>query len=431
MVRPWLQYTMVALALNACGGGGGGDDGPIDAGNQVIVDAPASIYDAIDRSDAAPLGAGVSTLAGWSEPGNADGPRDVAAFNNPVNVEVGPDGNIYVCDFDNSLVRRVSPEGFVTTLTDQSDFVNPFGIVFAPDGTLYVQTDGNDVGERDRTTGTIWQVDTSTGAATVVVRNIGRPRGLAALADGRLVIVDINTHVVRLLDPNAGTPVPIPLAGSIDQPGDVDATGSAARFNQPYGVAVTADGDLLVADQLNNKIRKVTLAGVVTTFAGFGLAGDRDGALLFAKFNAPQDVSIDAVGNVYVSDSGNFVIRLLDPSGQVSTLAGDGTAGYVDGVAQQARFYGMEGISVTADSQFLFVGDGNRGDGEPYHRIRRVNLTGQSDQDAGPGFPDASVPDASLPDATPPVPDASLPDATPPVPDAPPPLADANVDAQL
>jgi hypothetical protein len=411
---------LLIVVLGACGGGGGGgDDEPIDAapGNG---DA-AITADARDRADAAPLGAGVSTLAGWAYSGSEDGPRDVASFNNPVNVEIGPDGDIYVTDFDNSLVRRVTPDGHATTLVEQDDFVSPFGIVFADDGTLYVQTDGNDQGMRDRTTGTIWRVNTSTGAATVVVSDIGRPRGLAPLPDGRLVIVDINTHVIRLLDPDATTPTPIPLAGAMDQSGDTDAVGSTARFNQPYGVAITAGGDILVADQLNNKIRRVTLGGVVTTFAGNGQAGTRDGDALTAKFDSPQDIAIDDLGNVYVSDSGNYTIRKIDTTGQVTTVAGAGMAGYFDGDALDAEFYGMEGISVTADGSYLYIGDGNRGDGGPYHRVRRVNLFMTMEE------PDAGVPDASVPDATPPVPDATppVPDATPPVPDGSPPVPDA------
>lgn len=380
MMRALLGCSACAIVLWGCGSGDGGAIDAIDATESPGIDADespiidAATPDAMIRADAAPLGAGVSTLAGWSQPGNADGPRDTAAFNNPVNVEVGPDGNIYVCDYDNSLLRRVTPDGVTTTLTGQADFDKPFGIVFATDGKLYVQTDANDLGARDRTTGTIWRVNTTTGAAAVVARNIGRPRGLAALDDGRLVIVDINTHVVRLLDPDADTPTPVLLAGAAEQAGDVDATGAAARFNQPYGAVITSDGDILVADQLNHKIRRITLAGVVTTFAGTGAAGALDGDRLTASFNEPQDLAVDAAGNVYVSDSGSYKIRVIDTSGQVSTIAGEGAPGYRDGDAMTARFYGMEGLAVTSDSTFVYVGDGNRGDGQPHHRVRRLDL---------------------------------------------------------
>src|SRR5690606_28177682 len=121
-----------------------------------------------------------------------------------------------------------------------------------------------------------------------------------------------------------------PLAGSDSGVAAlVNATGSSARFSGPYGVAVTSGGDILVADSGNHVIRKVTIAGEVTTFAGSGADAVTDGALHSAAFSHPQGLAIDSNDNVYVSETGGNVIRKL-AAGQVSTIAGDGSQGFAD-----------------------------------------------------------------------------------------------------
>lgn len=329
---------------------------------------------------AIPLGCGgdgepslfVSTLAGSNLSGTTDGTGNAARFNNPVNVALDSQGNLYICDFDNNRIRRVTPQGVVTTVTVQANFARPFGITFTPDNQLYVQTDANDQGARDNTTGTLWRINLASGEASLVLRNLGRPRGLTALPDGRLVLVDNEHHFLRLL--NLTTLAITHLAGVQDTPGYVDATGGTAQFNRPYGAAVTPQGNILVADQNNNRLRLVTPQGVVTTFAGDGTAGYRDGVRLQAQFNRPQDVAIDSAGNVYVSDNGNHRIRKIDTSGNVTTVAGTGSAGFADGEPSQAAFFGQEGIAVTPDGTTLYVADGTGGEEVPYHRVRRINL---------------------------------------------------------
>lgn len=174
-----------------------------------------------------------------------NGDAVTARFSNPVNVEVAADGTVYVADFDNDAVRMISSSGAVSTLVRQSTFSRPFGLALAADGTLYVQTDANDLGARDSTTGTIWRVNPGTGAVAVVARNLGRPRGIQVLADGRIAMSDVAHHVISILDPATGSVTP--LAGAADEAGFEDATGAAARFNRPYGLARLSDGALLVA----------------------------------------------------------------------------------------------------------------------------------------------------------------------------------------
>jgi sugar lactone lactonase YvrE len=350
-----------------------GTDSP-DAGTD-SPDAGTDVPDAGSGSDGGMLAEGAVTLAGSGLPGASDGPRDMAGFDNPVNVVMGPDGNIYAADFGNNSIRRITPSGMVSTLIEQSNFRRPFGMIFAADGTLYVQTDTNDTGGLSTTTGTIWRVDLDSGDATVVARNVGRPRGLAQLSDGRLVLAEGPRHSVLLLDPDAASPTPTLLAGSNDAAlsGYVDGTGSAARFNRPQDVVVI-DDEIYVADRENHRIRKITLDGVVTTLAGSGTPGNQDGSMAQASFNRPQGLARDDAGNLYVSDLDGYRIRKIDVgSGLVTTIAGSGTPGHLDAEdPMQAQFFGLEGIDV-GDS-YLYAADGSRGENEPYHRVRRVSL---------------------------------------------------------
>jgi sugar lactone lactonase YvrE len=315
----------------------------------------------------------VSTIAGSGDAGTTDGEGSVARFNNPVNVAGDNVGNVYVCDFDGNRIRRISTAGVVSTLTVQNNFQRPFGITFTPDGRLFVTTDANDSGARDTTTGTLWQIDVTSGVATVVARNLGRPRGIAALSNTQIVMTDIAQNDVRIIDPT--TRVITPLAGPTTRgtAGFVNGVGTAARFNSPYGVTVTSTGDILVADQGNNSIRLITPAGVVSTFAGAsGVAGFRNGARNQAQFTAPQDVDIDSRGVIYVSDNGNHRIRRIS-SGFVTSFAGDGVAGFKDGAGKDARFFGQEGLAVNRSGSLIYLADGTGGTtGGSFNRVRRL-----------------------------------------------------------
>ncbi len=313
----------------------------------------------------------VSTLAGSETGGSQDGAGATALFNNPVNVARDANGSVVVAEYDGNRLRRVDGD-VVTTLTLKANFAKPFGLAFGPSGELFVQTDENLSGQHEDTNGTVWRVDPVTGTPTMVVENAGWPRGLAVLADGRVVLADRKSHTLRLLDPKTGASTL--LAGSAGAPGFADGQGAAARFDDPYGLALDPAGTLVVADRMNHRLRLVTLAGDVTTLAGVGGEGMVDGPAATAYFKWPQDVATDAAGNVYVTDNGNHRIRRLDPNGEVMTVAGDGTAGFQDGAGDVARFFGQEGLDVSPDGKTLFVADGNGGDPGPYHRLRKIEV---------------------------------------------------------
>jgi sugar lactone lactonase YvrE len=321
-----------------------------------------------------PMTDGVSTLAGYSNPGYQDGNRQVNLFNNPVNVLFGPDGKLYAADFDNSKLRVIDMDGNASTVIAKQNFSRPFGMVFVGT-TLYVSTDRDGQGQHDpvgsteQMHGTIWRVDVSARTATVVAEKIGRPRSLAALSDGRIAVADYAHHVIQILDPASGTLTP--LAGTWNAKGFADGAGGGAQFSEPYGIVQRADGKLVVADFGNHRIRLVALDGTVTTLAG-STAGFADGSGGAAKLNHPQGVALASNGDIYITDIDNYRVRKLSGD-SVTTISGDGTPGYKDDDSKAAaQFYGLEGISVKPDGSRIFVADGTRGEDVPYNRIRVI-----------------------------------------------------------
>ena len=151
------------------------------------------------------------------------------------------------------------------------------------------------------------------------------------------------------------------LAGKALTSGTEDGTGAAARFNFLTGVALDADGNVYVADSGSHTLRKVTPAGVVTTLAGTaGVSGSADGAALGAKFDTPSGVAVDSAGNVYIADTLNHTIRKLSSAGVVTTFAGQaGASGSADGTAGAARFFGPQGLALDASGANLYVADTN------------------------------------------------------------------------
>jgi sugar lactone lactonase YvrE len=362
MLRTNLVLSLALATFTACASNGGmGDDD--DGGGGGSGSRPG-------------MTDGVSTLAGYSNPGYQDGDRQVNLFNNPVNVAYGPDGKLYVADFDNSKLRVIDMDGNATTLIAKATFSRPFGLVFVG-SVLYASTDRDGQGQHDpvgsteQMTGTVWRVDTAARTATVVAERIGRPRSLAALTDGRIAIADYAHQVIQILDPNSGAVSP--LAGTWNIKGAADGVGAAATFNEPYGIVQRNDGKLVVADWGNHKLRLVGLDGSVTTLAGSS-AGFADGGGGAAKFNHPQGVAKASNGDIYLTDIDNYRVRKL-VGDVVTTVAGDGTPGYKDddnkGVAQ---FYGLEGLSLKPDATRLFISDGTRGEDVPYNRIRVIKM---------------------------------------------------------
>ena len=168
------------------------------------------------------------------------------------------------------------------------------------------------------------------------------------------------------------------LAGSTY--GFADGNGTAAKLSEPSGVAVDALGVVYVADKANHRIRKISVTGDVTTLAGTGSTTFSDGNPGTGTFYLPIGIAVHSSGTVYVADSGNNRIRTLTVGGMVSTLAGSATGDYADGLGAAAKFFGPEGIAVDSASN-VYVGDSIN------HRIRRVTPAGLVSTLAGSGTP--------------------------------------------
>ncbi len=350
------SLSLALLVAAGCSSGRPGGDGP-DSGA---------------TADATAFTNGVSTLAGSSEAAFVDGDRTAARFSDPVNAAWGPDGRLYVADFDNNRIRAVTADGTTTTVLDDPHVQRPYGLVFAPDGTLIVSTDNDQTGTgHDNMSGSVWKVNVAAQSATILANAVGRPRGLALLGDGRVALADEFHHVIRTLDLSSGAIAD--LAGTWDAAGMVDAVGAAARFSTPYGIATRPDGSLVVADFDNSRIRAIALDGTVTTLAGTA-AGFTDGTLASAQFAHPQAIAAAPNGDLFVTDTDNFRVRKLS-GGNVTTLAGNGTPGWIDSdTSTSAELYGMEGLVLNKPGTLLYVADGNRGTAVPYNRIRQVKL---------------------------------------------------------
>ena len=319
------------------------------------VDAPDAAIDAPpDPCQLPALTLKVATLAGCAEAGTADGPRGEARFNNPVNVVLSESGLAYVADFDSDRIRKVDATGKTTTLLS---LAKPFGLAVDSAGFLLVETDDDDQGNHTLDSGTIWRVNPATAVATVIVRDLGRPRGLAVMPDGRVALADYVHDTITVLDPVAATVTP--LAGMRDLGGHANGNGSAALFDQPWDIAYV-DGALYVTEVTNGDVRRVTLTGDVTDLVAPG------------TLDQPQGIAVDAAHTLYITEwHGRSVKKLVGTT--VSLVAG-GTAGYADSnTPTAAQFYAVEGLDVSPDGHRIVIADGNHGDGTAYNHIRVIN----------------------------------------------------------
>ncbi len=330
--------------------------GPDAMGPDAMI-PDAGVLDAAspDAGELPPLGAGLATLSGAATSGYVDGARGVARFDNPVNIAALADGGVVVADFYNSRLRRVDADGTTSTLvTTPVGFLRPFGLARAGT-TLWVQTDRNSTAASG---GALWRVDLTVPSITLEYDNLGVYRGVAVLSDGRLVLSNHVRHVVSIYDPTTDTLTP--LAGALDQPGNVDATGADARFMLPTDVAVLPGDVIVVADLGNGAIRRVTLDGVVTTYA--------------TGLTSPQGLAVAPDGTLYITEPDSGTIRHHDGA-TLTLVAGTGTPGYADDPDPLAgQLHGLEGLDVSTDGQYLFVANGSRGEDLPYHFVRRVSL---------------------------------------------------------
>jgi hypothetical protein len=387
---------LVATMAGTAGGSGSVDDTGSAARfyfpHGVAVDSGGNVYVADYNNftvrKVTSAGA-VTTLAGATGvQGSLDGTGSAAQFRLPFGVAVDGAGNVYVADRDNQAIREISSGGVVTTLAGTASFFSsgsadgtgsaaqfyfPEGVATDNAGNVYVADQSNHM-VRKITSGGVVTTLAGKPHRQIAVDGAGsaaqfnEPFGVAVDGAGNVYVGDTNNRTIRKI---ASGGVVTTLAGSPGVSGSLDGTGSAAQFANPYGMAVDSSGNIYVADRDNQTIRKVTSGGVVTTLAGSpGNPGRIDGTGSAALFWLPIGVAVDSAGNVYVADTINSAIRKITPDGVVTTLAGMfGISGSADGTAGAARFSSPQGVAVDGAGN-VYVADTNN------NAIRKITSEG-------------------------------------------------------
>lgn len=315
----------------------------------------------------------VLTIAGELDSvGAVNGPALQAHFNNPHGIATDGLGNIYVADRFGHRIRKITPGGIVSTLAGSgnngyvdangiaAEFYEPWGLCADSVGNVYVADTRNNLIRKIDLNGNVTTVagtgnfGSSNGPA--LASTFGNPTGIEIdESSGSIYIADHLTHIIRKIDPAGNVST---IAGTAFLTGTANGQGTAARFNRPYGLELDNNGDLIVADEWNHLIRRVTPNGFVTTIAGNGTVGSQDGTAAAATFNYPWDIAVDNNGDMFVADGFNNIIRRITPTGVVTTYVGTaGASGANDGTGPLATFNGATGIAYHEGTNELYIAD--------------------------------------------------------------------------
>ena len=365
------------------------------SGSGVAVDSAGNVYvtSVSSINKISPTGV-VTVFAGeeFAAMGSSDGTGPAARFRLPTSLATDSAGSIYVADSGNHSIRKITSVGNVTTLAGTADangsadgagaaarFDRPLGVATDSTGNVYLADSFNNTIRKIRADGTVTTLAGKAGlSSSGSVDGIGSaarfndPSGVATDSSGNVYVADSGNNTIRKIT-QAG--IVTTLAGTPGSLGSADGIGAAARFTLPSGVATDSTGNVYVADSANRIIRKITPAGVVTTFAGSagpsGL-GSADGAGAAAQFRTPTGIATDGAGNVYVADSVNMNVRKIAPDGVVTTLAGaaqQNLPGSTDGNGSAARFSFPSALTVDSSGNVYVADTGN-------HTIRKITPTG-------------------------------------------------------
>lgn len=320
----------------------------------------------------------VSTLAGMAgEQGSTDGVHDAARFSYPIGIASDSRGTVYVGDVGNGTIRKITPEGLVFTLagaaavTGSTDgplalarFKDPWGIVSDHSGNIYVADSDNLTLRKINAAGVVSTLAGVAGSGgstdgTGSAARFAYLMGVATDRSGNVYLCDAGNQTIRKITPSGMVTT---LAGTAGVGGSQDGQGAAASFQTLRNVAVDPAGNVFVTDMGNHTIRKITPAGLVSTFAGTtGVIGSSDGRSAAASFNSPDGIAADSAGNLYVADTYNHTIRKVTPDGMVSTLAGKAGPSYfrVDGQGSAARFRYPGALAVDSADNVFVLDTGN------------------------------------------------------------------------
>jgi len=317
----------------------------------------------------------VWTVAGTAnQAGFKDGPVKQAQFNRPFGVAIDSKGNIVVADYNNNRIRLISPSGDVVTKAgdgNKTEFFGPSGVAFDSRGNIIVIDSGN---HRIRLISPTGKVITLSGTGEAGLRDSALtslfqwPRAVVVDTNGNFIVSEELNHCLRLVLSTGGEVTTIAGTGTA---GFKDGLAKQAQFSSPLGVAIDAKGNILVAEFHNHRIRSFSTftTGEVRNIAGTGQPGFKDGRLDQAQFNNPAGVAVDSKGNIIVADYNNHRIRIIiSGTNEVRTLAGVGVdCTCVDGDLSFAQLKFPVGVAVDRDDQIIVGCDDNT--------IRRIRWT--------------------------------------------------------
>lgn len=326
----------------------------------------------------------VSTIAGSKPKGYVDGPGAEARFNWPTGVVAARDGTLYIADFSNNTIRRmtpdrITPERTVSTLAGSTrggylDATGADALLNGPDniaidsrGNIFV-ADANNY--RIRRITPEGEVSTVAGNGrsglvdgTALRASFGYPTGIAVDSEDNLFVADRRTHAIRKItfskDTASKEGALVSTVAGNGYPGFADGSGIASHLREPISVAVGPDGAVYFSDSGNNAIRKITPDGAVKTIAGGIKRGFRDGIGPAAVFSWPTGIIVDNYGNIYVCDSGNNAIRRVTMGGVVSTVAGSLRKGALNGPGFRSSFNFPTGIAIDIFGNIFVADSGN------------------------------------------------------------------------
>jgi len=310
----------------------------------------------------------VVTYAGSGAIGADNGNTGVASFSNLMGLAIDSAGNIYVADSRNNLIRKVSADGTVTTFAGSgkqgsvdgkgsaASFFFPAALAVNAHGIVYVADTQNNLIRKITPDGT---VSTLAGRPTVLTKNnpgalerFDNPYGIAVDRLGNVFVADWDKDQIKEINPEGK----VSLFAGTGERGLKDGPADSASFYLPEGIAFDKTGNLYVADTYNNRIRKITPGGVVSTIAGKTRKGHANGKGENASFWHPDGIAVDNGGNVYVADVENNKVRKISPAGVVTDFAGTGLHGSENGRADKASFFRPFGLAIDKSGN-LFVAD--------------------------------------------------------------------------
>ena len=310
----------------------------------------------------------------------------MASFNYPGSIVSDSQGNLYVADADNNVIRKVTTAGVVTTFAGNGNwahdreegfrtdvgFAHPRTLVFNSSGELLVFENGRHRISKIDTSGNVTRVigdyngsgwgDNDGDKTQAQFRNV---RGMAFDSSGNLFVSDEGKIKKISFDPGSGDASSVTFAGTGNW-GEIDGPGNEAEFREPAGIVIDNNDIIYVADRHNHKIRKITTSAEVSTYAGDGY-GFQDGSLTSSRFKSPFGMSMDSSGDFYITETDGNRIRKIDVSeSSVSTIAGNGSYGHLDSSLLNSKFKGPQGVLATTSA--IYIADSDN------HRIRKIEL---------------------------------------------------------